>query len=215
MARAERLYIAGRLAQLEGEQRVLQIMILHALNAPARGIDHLARLGAGARRQIAPRFDGGVQVHMHAVSQPVVMIHQRAAVYKAGHAQRGIGVDDRALQHKAARPHLHRRADDGRRVHDARHTVARLRQAARPRKAQTVIAKGGDRFLIPVRKHGVIHALAHNLRIAHRVVQKGDLLPAAEPRGHLAHHAAKAAHTQDQQLRHMFPPVIEIPHRAR
>lgn len=209
------LYIAGRLAQLESEQRVLQVVVLHPVNVPAGGIQHGGRLGARARLHVAPGLDGGVQIDVYAVFQDVIVVHQRAAVYKACRAQRSIGVDDGPVQHKAARPKHRGRANDGCGMHHAGHTVTRVQQATRPRQAQAVVAKRRHGLRVFTRERSVVHAFACNVRAADGVVQKRHAVPVPCGARHFPHHLAKAAGAQDQKFRHAVPPMVKMPRPVR
>ena len=215
VSRAEGLYIAGRLAQLESEQRVLQVVVLHPVNVPAGGIQHGGCLGARARLHVAPGLDGGVQIDVHAVFQDVIVVHQRAAVYKACRAQHSIGVDDGPVQHKAARPKHRGRADDGCGMHHAGHTVTRVQQATRPRQAQAVVAKRRHGLRVFTRERSVVHAFACNVRAADGVVQKRHAVPVPCGARHFPHHLAKAAGAQDQKFRHAVPPMVKMPRPVR
>ena len=119
---------------------------------------------------MAPCLDGGVQIDVYRVLELVVVIDQRSAVHKTRHAQRSVGVDDRPMQNKAARPQHGRRADNRRRMDHARHMVSGLQQTARPREAQAVVAKSRDGLVVSVSQRRIIHTLANDPLAAHRVV---------------------------------------------
>ena len=152
---------------------------------------------------------------MHAVLQPVVVIHQGAAVHKAGLAQHRIGIDNGPVQDQTALSQNSRGADNGGRMDHAGHSVSGFQQLFRPGKAQTVVAECRYCLRIFARQRKIVRTAPDHRRTVHRIIQKSDLIPTSLRGSYFANHAAQTTRAENQKLRHEQVLLVLAPLRAQ